>query len=88
MKRERRVIAYTDSVSSKDLGELSSNKIEISEMDIERRSVMDLYWFSEGSSLGNGKKSNQTQFEYNLSLVNLAMANFSGTIIYIFHDIE
>ena len=27
------VIAYTDSVSSLDLGELSSNKIDISEMD-------------------------------------------------------
>ena len=78
MKRERRVIAYTDSVSSGDLGELSSNKIEISEMDIERRSIMDLYWFSEDHLWEWTNESNQTKFDYNLSLVNLAMANFSG----------
>ena len=77
-KRERRVIAYTDSVSSKDLGELSSNKIEISEMDLERRSVVDLYWFSEDHLWEWTNRSNQTQLEYNLSLVNLGMANFSG----------
>ena len=78
MKRERRVIAYTDSVSSGDLGELSSNKIEVSEMDIERRSIMDLYWFSEDHLWEWKNESNQTKLDRNLSLVNLAMANFSG----------
>ena len=77
-KRERRVIAYTDSVSSGDLGELSSNKIEVSDMDIERRSIMDLYWFSEDHLWEWTNESNQTKLDYNLSLVNLAMANFSG----------
>ena len=38
----------------RDLGELSSNKINISEMDIERRSIMDLYWYSE-DHLWNGQ---------------------------------
>ena len=55
IKRERRIIAYTDSVSSRDLGELSSNKIEVSEMDIERRSIMDLVLVQRRSSLGMDK---------------------------------
>ena len=55
-------------------------------MDLERRTIIDLYWFSE-SSLEWTNESNQTQFDYNLSLVNLGMANFRA-IINIFHDIE
>ena len=47
-------------------------------MDIERRTIIDLYWFSEDHLWKWTNKSNQTQFDYNLSLVNLAMANFSG----------
>ncbi|MEC7698185.1 MAG: hypothetical protein VX566_05040, partial [Candidatus Thermoplasmatota archaeon] len=78
IKRDRRIIAYTDSVSSRDLGELSSNRINISEMDIERRSIMDLYWYSEDHLWKWTNESNQTQFDYNLSIVNLGMANFIG----------
>ena len=78
IKRDRRIIAYTDSVSSRDLDELSSNRINISEMDIERRSIMDLYWYSEDHLWKWTNKSNQTQFDYNLSIVNLGMANFTG----------
>ena len=78
IKRDRRIIAYTDSFSSRDLGELSSNRVNISEMNIERRSIMDLYWYSEDHLWKWTNKSNQTQFDYNLSIVNLGMANFTG----------
>ena len=47
-------------------------------MDIERRSIMDLYWFSEDHLWEWKNESNQTKLDHNLSLVNLAMANFSG----------
>ena len=79
VKRDRHVIAYTDSVSSKDLSYLSSNKINISVMDLERRPIIDLYWYNDDYLWKWINKSNQTRFDYNLSIVNLGMANFSGS---------
>ena len=78
IKRQRRVIAYTDSVNIADSAELSSNQIVLSDMELKRYSMFDLYWYSEDHLWRWENKSNQTNFEVNLSLVNLGMANSSG----------
>ena len=77
-KRPRRVIAYTDSISLADSAELSSNQIVLSDMELKRYSIIDLYWYSEDHLWEWENRSNQTNFEVNLSLVNLGMANSSG----------
>ena len=77
-KRPRRVIAYTDSISLTDSAELSSNQIVLSDMELKRYSIIDLYWYSEDHLWEWENRSNQTNFEVNLSLVNLGMANSSG----------
>ena len=77
-KRQRRVIAYTDSVNIADSDELSSNQIVLSDMELKRYSIFDLYWYSEDHLWEWENRSNQTNFEVNLSLVNLGMANSSG----------
>ena len=76
--RQRRVIAYTDSINIADSDELSSNQIVISDMDLKRYSILDLYWYSEDHLWEWENSNNQTNFNVNLSLVNLGMANFSG----------
>ena len=77
-KRPRRVIAYTDSINLADSAELSSNQIVLSDMELKRYSIIDLYWYSEDHLWEWENLSNQTNFEVNLSLVNLGMANSSG----------
>ena len=77
-KRPRRVIAYTDSINLADSDELSSNQIVLSDMELKRYSIIDLYWYSEDHLWEWENRSNQTNFEVNLSLVNLGMANSSG----------
>lgn len=77
-KRPRRVIAYTDSINLADLAALSSNQIVLSDMELKRYSIIDLYWYSEDHLWEWENRSNQTNFEVNLSLVNLGMANSSG----------
>jgi len=77
-KRPRRVIAYTDSINLADSDELSSNQIVLSDMELKRYSIIDLYWYSEDHLWEWENRSNQTNSEVNLSLVNLGMANSSG----------
>jgi len=76
--RQRRVIVYTDSINIGDSAELSSNQIVISDMELTRRSILDLYWYSEDHLWEWENSNNQTNFNVNLSLVNLGMANSSG----------
>ena len=47
-------------------------------MELKRYSILDLYWYGEDYLWEWENRSNQTNFEANLSLVNLAMSNFSG----------
>ena len=77
-KRPRRVAAYTDSINIGDADELSANQIILSEMELKRYSIFDLYWYGEDHLWKWENRKNQTNFEANLSLVNLAMSNFSG----------
>jgi len=77
-KRQRRVAAYANSISISDLGELSSNQIVLSDMKLERYSILDLYWYGEDHLWEWKNAANQTNSEVNLSVVNLGMANFSG----------
>ena len=76
--RERRVVAYSDSVSQSDLTELSSGKIILSDMEISRISVVDFYWESEDHLWKWNNAANQSALESNVSIVNLAMSNFTG----------
>ena len=76
--RQRRVIAYTDSINVADLGELSSNQIAISDMELKRYPILDFYWYGEDHLWEWENRNNQTKSNVNLSLVNLRMANFSG----------
>tara|TARA_B100000579_G_C22219270_1_gene570926 strand:+ start:80 stop:562 length:483 start_codon:yes stop_codon:yes gene_type:complete len=78
MNRERRVVAYSDSVSQSDLTALSSGKIILSDMEISRIPVIDFYWESEDHLWKWNNIANQSALEYNISVVNLAMSNFSG----------
>ena len=81
LKRERRLAAYSDMISSQDVGKLSSGVVNINEMEIERISVKEMYWESsdhlwEWDNSGNltyDSKKNST-----LSAVNLGMSEFSG----------
>ena len=77
-KRPRRVVAYTDSINLADAAELSSNQIALSEMELKRYSIFDLYWYGQDHLWEWENASNQTNFDVNLSLVNLGMSNFSG----------
>ena len=76
--RQRRVVAYSDSVSQSDLSELSSDKIILSDMDISRISVLDFYWESEDHLWKWNSEKNQSDLEPNMSIVNIAMSNFTG----------
>jgi len=81
LKRERRLAAYSDMVSSQDVDELSSGVVNINEMEIERISIKEMYWESldhlwEWENSGNltyDSEKNST-----LSVVNLGMPEFSG----------
>jgi len=77
-KRQRKVSAYTNTINIADSAELSSNQIVLSDMELKRYSIFDLYWYSEDYLWEWENRSNQTEFNVNLSLVNLGMANFSG----------
>jgi len=76
--RERRVVAYSDSVSKSDLRKLSSDKIILSDMEITRISIADFYWESEDYLWTWDNVANQSALESNISIVNLAMSNFTG----------
>ena len=78
MNRQRRVVAYSDSVSQSDLSELSSGKIILPDMDISRISVVDFYWESEDHLWEWNNEKNQSALESNISIVNTAMSNFTG----------
>ena len=77
-KRPRRVTAYADSINLADSSELSSGQIALSDMELKRYSILDLYWYGEDHLWEWENRLNQTNFDANLSLVNLGMANFSG----------
>ena len=47
-------------------------------MELKRYSIFDMYWFAEDHLWKWENQSNLTNFNTDLSLVNLAMANFSG----------
>ena len=47
-------------------------------MELKRRSILDLYWYGEDHLWEWENGSNQTNFDVNLSLVNLGMANSQG----------
>ena len=81
LKRQRPVAAYSNSINIDDSDELSSNLIQISDMELERITINDLYWSSSAYLWKWTNKSNITEpfrNNINLSIVNLAMANFSG----------
>ena len=61
-----------------DASELSSNQIDLSGMELKRYPIFDLYWYAEDHLWEWENASNQTNFDVNLSLVNLGMSNFSG----------
>ena len=81
LKRERRLAAYSDMISSQDVDELSSGVVNINEMEMERISVKEMYWeqsdhlwkWDNGGNLTYDSKKNST-----LSAVNLGMSEFSG----------
>ena len=77
-KRPRRVTAYATSTNVPDSGMLSSNQIVLSDMELKRYSIFDLYWYGKDHLWEWENSSNQTDFDVNLSLVNLGMSNFSG----------
>ena len=77
-KLPRRVLAYSNSINLEDADELPSNKIALSEMQLKRYPIFDMYWYGEDHLWKWENKSNQTDFDTNLSLVNLGMSNFSG----------
>ena len=47
-------------------------------MELKRYSIFDFYWYGEDHIWKWENAANQTNFDVNLSLVNLGMANFSG----------
>ena len=77
-KQPRRVVAYSNSINLADASELSSNQIDLSGMELKRYPIFDLYWYAEDHLWEWENASNQTNFDVNLSLVNLGMSNFSG----------
>ena len=77
-KQPRRVTAYANSINLADSAELSSDQIVLSDMELKRYSILDLYWYGEDHLWEWENKSNQTDFDVNLSLVNLGMANSAG----------
>ena len=77
-KQPRRVVAYSNSINLADASELSSNLIDLSGMELKRYPIFDLYWYGEDHLWEWENASNQTNFDVNLSLVNLGMSNFSG----------
>ena len=81
LKRHRPIAAYSNSINIHDSSELSSNLIRISEMELERITISDLY-LSSSDHLWNWTNASNITGSFsgsiNLSIVNLAMANFSG----------
>ena len=77
-KKPRRVVAYSNSINLADASELSSNLIDLSGMELKRYPIFDLYWYGEDHLWKWENALNQTNFDVNLSLVNLGMSNFSG----------
>ena len=77
-KQPRRVVAYSNSINLADASELSSNQVDLSGMELKRYPILDLYWYGEHHLWEWENASNQTNFDVNLSLVNLGMSNFSG----------
>ena len=81
LKRERRLAAYSDMISSQDVAELSSGVVNINKMEIERISVKVMYWtasdhlweWDNSMNLTYDVRKNST-----LSAVNLGMSEFSG----------
>ena len=71
-------MAYSNSINLADADELPYNQIKISEMDLKRYSILDFYWYGENHLWEWDNRANQTNFDVNLSLVNLAASNFSG----------
>ena len=78
MNRQRRVVAYSDSVSQSDLSELSSDKIILSDMEISRIPIVDFYWESEDHLWKWENEANQSALDFNISIINIAMSNFTG----------
>ena len=78
MNRQRRVVAYSDSVSQSDLNELSSGKIILSDMEISPIPIVDFYLESEDHLWKWDNVANQSGLESNISIVNIAMSNFTG----------
>ena len=80
-KRERRISAFSNIQSDSDLLELSSNIIEIREMEIDRISIGEMYWNSS-DHLWVWENSEYFLQDFNerktLSVINLAMPNMSG----------
>ena len=81
VKRERRIAAYSHSISNGDVEQLPSGVVNINDMEIERISVKEMYWESldhlwkwdNSSNLTLDAKKNMT-----VSVVNLGMADMSG----------
>jgi hypothetical protein len=80
-KRERRLAAYSDMISSQDVDHLSSGVVNINEMEIERISVKEMYWKSADHLWewnNNGDLTYDAKKNSTLSAVNLGMAEMSG----------
>ena len=80
-KRERRIAAYSGLVAFGDIDELSSGIIDISQMDLERISIKEMYWQSSDHlwEWNNTQELTlEAREEISISIVNLEMADMSG----------
>ena len=81
MKQERRIAAYSGLSSFHDIAELSSGFINISQMEIERIPVKEMYW-QASDHLWEWNNTQELTLEarqaVSISIVNLGMADMSG----------
>ena len=81
VKRERRLAVYSDTTAISDISELSNGFVNISEMEIERITVKEMYWQTSDHLWKWTNQNNLTVNERNsltIAAVNLAMPDLSG----------
>tara|TARA_B100001146_G_scaffold224724_1_gene243768 strand:- start:1453 stop:3015 length:1563 start_codon:yes stop_codon:yes gene_type:complete len=80
-KRDRRVAAYSDSITQSDSLELSAGLVNVERMEVERISIKDMYWnASDHLWKWNNTEIFSSEIGQNISLsvVNLGMPDMSG----------
>ena len=81
IKRERRIAAYSGLVAFQDIRQLSSGFVNISQMEIERISIRDMYWTASNYLWEWNNTESLTleaKMSTSISIVNLEMAEMSG----------